>query len=102
MEFLTAWEIPVGKAAKIAFDWLKLNYKTTFKDFGDWLLEQFLPAEIRQQTRGPLYNCTQEPRETALEYITRFRGSPRSSLRCPTPSCSTSSSRAYVGSYASR
>jgi glycine betaine/proline transport system permease protein len=35
MEFLTAWEIPVGKAAKIAFDWLKLNFKQNFKDFGD-------------------------------------------------------------------
>ncbi|MES2539192.1 MAG: ABC transporter permease subunit [Pseudomonadota bacterium] len=35
MEFLTAWEIPVGKAAKIAFDWLKLNFKENFKDFGD-------------------------------------------------------------------
>lgn len=35
MDFLTAWEIPVGKAAKIVFDWLKLNFKPNFKAFGD-------------------------------------------------------------------
>ena len=35
MEFLTAWEIPVGKTAKIVFDWLKLNFKADFKAFGD-------------------------------------------------------------------
>lgn len=35
MDFLTAWELPVGKAAKIVFDWLKLNFKSNFKAFGD-------------------------------------------------------------------
>ena len=35
MEFLTDWQLPVGKAAKIAFDWLKLNFKADFKAFGD-------------------------------------------------------------------
>ncbi|OYW53606.1 MAG: choline ABC transporter permease subunit [Rhodobacterales bacterium 12-65-15] len=35
MEFLTAWEIPVGKTAKIVFDWLKLNFKAEFNAFGD-------------------------------------------------------------------
>lgn len=35
MEFLTAWQLPVGEAAKIVFDWLKLNFKADFKAFGD-------------------------------------------------------------------
>ena len=35
MDFLTAWEIPVGKTAKIVFDWLKLNFKSGFNSFGD-------------------------------------------------------------------
>ena len=34
MEFLTAWKIPVGPAAKALFDWLK-NWKQAFKAFGD-------------------------------------------------------------------
>jgi glycine betaine/proline transport system permease protein len=35
MDFLTAWELPVGKTAKIVFDWLKLNFKAGFNSFGD-------------------------------------------------------------------
>jgi glycine betaine/proline transport system permease protein len=35
MDFLTAWELPVGKTAKIVFDWLKLTYKESFNAFGD-------------------------------------------------------------------
>ena len=35
MDWLTTWEIPVGKTAKIVFDWLKLNYKADFRDFGN-------------------------------------------------------------------
>jgi glycine betaine/proline transport system permease protein len=35
MDFLTAWELPVGKTAKIVFDWLKLNFKSGFNSFGD-------------------------------------------------------------------
>lgn len=36
MDFLTAWELPVGKTAKIVFDWLKLNFKDGFNAFGDY------------------------------------------------------------------
>jgi glycine betaine/proline transport system permease protein len=35
MDWLTQWEIPVGAAAKAAFDWLKAEYRTGFKAFGD-------------------------------------------------------------------
>ena len=35
MDWLTLWEIPVGKTAKIVFDWLKLNFKDDFKAFGN-------------------------------------------------------------------
>jgi glycine betaine/proline transport system permease protein len=35
MDWLTAWEIPVGATAKIVFDWLKANFKAGFKTFGD-------------------------------------------------------------------
>jgi len=35
MDWLNAWQIPVGQAAKIAFDWLKLHFKADFKSFGD-------------------------------------------------------------------
>ena len=34
MDF-TAWQIPIGPWAKALFDWLKLNFKPTFKAFGD-------------------------------------------------------------------
>jgi len=35
MDFLTAWELPIGKTAKIVFDWLKLNFRSGFNNFGD-------------------------------------------------------------------
>ncbi|AZL58503.1 choline ABC transporter permease subunit [Tabrizicola piscis] len=35
MEFLTAWQIPVGATAKIVFDWLKANFRAAFNNFGD-------------------------------------------------------------------
>jgi glycine betaine/proline transport system permease protein len=35
MDWLTAWEIPVGKTAKIVFDGLKANFKDGFNAFGD-------------------------------------------------------------------
>jgi glycine betaine/proline transport system permease protein len=35
MDWLEAWQIPVGDAAKAGFDWLKANFKADFKAFGD-------------------------------------------------------------------
>jgi glycine betaine/proline transport system permease protein len=35
MDWLSYWEIPVGRTAKIVFDWLKLHFKADFKAFGD-------------------------------------------------------------------
>ncbi len=35
MDWLSYWEIPVGKTAKIVFDWLKLHFKADFKAFGN-------------------------------------------------------------------
>jgi len=35
MDWLTANELPVGKTAKIVFDWLKLNFKDDFRSFGN-------------------------------------------------------------------
>jgi len=35
MNWLEAWQIPVGQVAKTSFDWLKANFKADFKDFGD-------------------------------------------------------------------
>lgn len=35
MDFLTAWELPVGWTAKIVFDWLKANFRAAFNSFGD-------------------------------------------------------------------
>ncbi len=35
MDWLTAWEIPIGKTAKIVFDWLKTDFKAFFRAFGN-------------------------------------------------------------------
>jgi glycine betaine/proline transport system permease protein len=35
MDWLTAWEIPVGKTAKIVFDWLKADFKDFFRALGN-------------------------------------------------------------------
>lgn len=35
MNWLEAWQIPVGQVAKLSFDWLKANFKADFKAFGD-------------------------------------------------------------------
>ncbi len=35
MDWLMAWEIPVGKTAKIVFDWLKTDFKEFFRAFGN-------------------------------------------------------------------
>ena len=35
MNWLEAWQIPVGQVAKTSFDWLKANFKADFKSFGD-------------------------------------------------------------------
>lgn len=35
MDWLTVWEIPVGKTAKAAFDWLKTSFKAEFKAIGN-------------------------------------------------------------------
>ncbi len=35
MNWLETWQIPIGSTAKIVFDWLKLNFKSGFKGFGN-------------------------------------------------------------------
>lgn len=35
MDWLEAWRLPIGEAAKISFDWLKANFKSDFKAFGN-------------------------------------------------------------------
>lgn len=35
MDWLTLWEIPVGKTAKLAFDWLKAEHKDFFRALGN-------------------------------------------------------------------
>lgn len=35
MDWLETWQIPIGSTAKIVFDWLKLNFKSGFKSFGN-------------------------------------------------------------------
>ncbi len=35
MDWLSVWEVPVGKTAKVVFDWLKTEYREFFRSFGN-------------------------------------------------------------------